>query len=379
MSKYNGNVGSSASISFPAFSELIEEYCDRNPKERSKYLCPACGAGNLSVNKKTGAFNCHNDPSPEHRQEITTALNNSYKAEHPELSSGKNSGMVYESKPKTERQVYAAKGKAAQVAAVVAVSEVEMKVEELTSQLDPSTKRGTVASLQVEMAAWAKAHGHDVFSATRLLAESLKRVATDIVNPLSESTEGLDRDGLAEAIRAVLDQNLTNGQLSIAKSQVRKEFGIQPAEFSEIWKAISEEFEITPEDAEDRGEQISKLLDSQKSILKAAEIISPGIAAAISELAQWHNMREEVYMSMYMAAIGSCAKNGAVLNANIFTRFRVTPNLYTLLVAESSQKKSPVMTTMVGDPLKEARTRYARTVSHKIHGGEHLNSGDPMP
>jgi Protein of unknown function (DUF3987) len=215
MSNYTQNGSNSATISFPPFSELIEEYCDRNPKERSKYLCPACGAGNLSVNKKTGAFNCHNDPSPEHRQEIISSLNGSYKAEHPELSSGKNGGMTYKAKPMTERQVYAAKVKAAQVAAVVAVSEVEMKVEELVSQLDPSTKRGTEAVLQVEMAAWARAHGHDVFSATRLLAESLKRASAATAGHKSSAGSNADSESvLATAASAakILDKEVRDWQ-----------------------------------------------------------------------------------------------------------------------------------------------------------------------
>jgi Protein of unknown function (DUF3987) len=239
MSQYNGNGNGSASISFPPFGELIEEYCDRNPKERSKYLCPACGGGNLSVNKNTGAFTCHNDPSKEHNQEITTALNNSYKAEHPELSSSKNGGMTYKAKPMTERQTYAAKRKAAQVAAVVAVSEVEMKVEELVSQLDPSTKRGTEAALHVEMAAWARAHGHDVFSATRLLAESLKRASVASTLQQSSTHSNTDTDAVSTTVVSVellLDKELRDWQELEELTQLQNVSGLTKDAF---WSMVA--------------------------------------------------------------------------------------------------------------------------------------------
>ena len=39
-------------------------------KERGKYMCPACGGSNLSVNMTTGAYNCFNDEGDKHRAEI---------------------------------------------------------------------------------------------------------------------------------------------------------------------------------------------------------------------------------------------------------------------------------------------------------------------
>ena len=39
-------------------------------KEKGKYVCPACGGSNLSVNMTTGAYNCFNDDTNSHRAEI---------------------------------------------------------------------------------------------------------------------------------------------------------------------------------------------------------------------------------------------------------------------------------------------------------------------
>lgn len=51
----------------------IREHLDKleiNPKDKTKFFCPACGGHNLSVNGTTGAYNCFNDDSEKHRAEI---------------------------------------------------------------------------------------------------------------------------------------------------------------------------------------------------------------------------------------------------------------------------------------------------------------------
>lgn len=42
--------------------------------ESGKFLCPACGGNDFTVNKNTGGYNCWHDPSPAHRAEIRDAL-----------------------------------------------------------------------------------------------------------------------------------------------------------------------------------------------------------------------------------------------------------------------------------------------------------------
>ena len=43
-------------------------------EDKGKFICPACGGNDFSINKTTGAFNCFNDPSPAHRTEIRDKL-----------------------------------------------------------------------------------------------------------------------------------------------------------------------------------------------------------------------------------------------------------------------------------------------------------------
>ena len=42
--------------------------------EKGKFICPACGGNDFTVNKGNGGYNCWHDPSPAHRAEIREAL-----------------------------------------------------------------------------------------------------------------------------------------------------------------------------------------------------------------------------------------------------------------------------------------------------------------
>jgi hypothetical protein len=57
-----------------AFS-ILEHLSKLEPSDHAgKYICPACGGNDFSVNEETGAYNCFNDPSAKHRAEIRNAI-----------------------------------------------------------------------------------------------------------------------------------------------------------------------------------------------------------------------------------------------------------------------------------------------------------------
>jgi hypothetical protein len=57
--------------------------------EKGKFLCPACGGNDFTVNKNTGGYNCWHDPSPEHRADIRDALAPLTRWEKPPRSPGR--------------------------------------------------------------------------------------------------------------------------------------------------------------------------------------------------------------------------------------------------------------------------------------------------
>jgi hypothetical protein len=57
--------------------------------EPGKFLCPACGGNDFSVNKRTGGYNCWHDPSPAHRAEIRDTLAPMQRWEKPAREPGR--------------------------------------------------------------------------------------------------------------------------------------------------------------------------------------------------------------------------------------------------------------------------------------------------
>ena len=72
-----------------AFSilEFLEQLESSN--EPGKFVCPACGGNDFTVNKANGGYNCWHDPSPAHRAEIRDALAPLTRWEKPSRSPGR--------------------------------------------------------------------------------------------------------------------------------------------------------------------------------------------------------------------------------------------------------------------------------------------------
>jgi predicted P-loop ATPase len=146
----------------PALSipDLIASQCEPDPKEKGKFICPVCEHGNLSIGK-TGKWNCWSDPSKEHRAAIAKALTG-------QTSTGQTS-----TNPSIIRKTQKQRDREKDVAAAIALSAVEMKVEELAAAFDP---QGGISKnkLMAEMSTWCKAHGHEAYAAKQLLCDRLK-------------------------------------------------------------------------------------------------------------------------------------------------------------------------------------------------------------
>jgi hypothetical protein len=83
---HNGSCPQSCSVAFSILDHI--EQLEKSP-EPGKYLCPACGGNDFSVNKRTGGYNCWHDPSPAHRAEIRDALAPMQRWEKPAREPGR--------------------------------------------------------------------------------------------------------------------------------------------------------------------------------------------------------------------------------------------------------------------------------------------------
>jgi hypothetical protein len=66
--------------------------------ETGKFVCPACGGNDFTVNKTTGGYNCWHDPSAAHRADIRNILAPLVRWEKPSRATGRHQFHYYNNK-----------------------------------------------------------------------------------------------------------------------------------------------------------------------------------------------------------------------------------------------------------------------------------------
>jgi hypothetical protein len=78
------------SASYPCMAFSILDYVDElEPSKDGKYICPACGGNDFSINKNNGAYTCWHDSSASHRSEIRNVLAPMVRWEKPQRDPGR--------------------------------------------------------------------------------------------------------------------------------------------------------------------------------------------------------------------------------------------------------------------------------------------------
>ena len=180
-------------------------------------------------------------------------------------------------------------------------------------------------------------------------------------------------------IKSLLDRNLTISKLQVEKIKLRRESGLDPREFDQLWKAALAERDAVEPDSR----QLQALLNQSRLSIALGDVLLGNLGTMLNKIAKMQALRPEVYLTALLTTIGSLAQNGTVLMLHKGLDFEVTPNLYGAIVADPSQKKSPVIRTLIRNPLKtltcEAKDSHRRAFQAWEEGRlEAKNSDEPF-
>lgn len=135
----------------------ILDHLDKlTPSKGGKYICPACGGNDLSINKKTGAAKCWtNDCTWRSIMDLVAPL------DRPISRSVRQQFKTKTSKDKDK---------------IASLSEVQIdtQVTELVWMVHGGSY--TVAEASVALATWCKEHEHSSFAASKLFQEKLSKL-----------------------------------------------------------------------------------------------------------------------------------------------------------------------------------------------------------
>jgi len=162
-------------------------------------------------------------------------------------------------------------------------------------------------------------------------------------NPLNLETE----------IDELLTQELKESQLQIKILGIAQKYRISSKELLKIYELLEGEKEQETYENEKTALEVAKLLASKSASLKISEILPETLAAPIEKLATTLNLKPEAFLLALLVQSGSLLKTGTSTMLYPQSQFRCGPNYFGALVAESSQKKTPIVRAIISDPMEK--------------------------
>jgi len=165
----------------------------------------------------------------------------------------------------------------------------------------------------------------------------------------------LDIDSIEGELRALAEQNLSKSKLSLAINKLAKQANLYPKELESIYNKIQQEQEQELDNDSIKTE-IDDFLENQNQSLNMASYL-PGNLSKISELSTRLCLRPELGLTIFYTTISSLLKVGSKIRLSDYTDFDQPMGLYSAIVAEPSQRKSPLINAIATKPLRELQKK----------------------
>ncbi|MCA1992873.1 MAG: DUF3987 domain-containing protein, partial [Coleofasciculus sp. S288] len=175
----------------------------------------------------------------------------------------------------------------------------------------------------------------------------------------------INKQELFRKIKEILLLDLPPAELQLCKILLRAENRqISERELSQLFEALDREIELS-ESRNSRRAEVDNLLKLGDQSLNLREFLPAELADPLENLGVSLSIRPEVCLTSLLVATSSVHKIGTELVIHRGIGFSVPPGIYSGLVAESGQKKSPVLKAIIRKPLsilqKEKRDAFSQT------------------
>ncbi len=174
---------------------------------------------------------------------------------------------------------------------------------------------------------------------------------SNVIEHPTASRAVLTDSEIEERIDQLINDGLTAAKLQLAIATLAR-----TANRSErtIWEAYNlrladiEQVEARQETAA----ELEKLTSANNFSINIHEILPPQLSIPINQLATWLNLKPEAYLTTLLTTASSLNKVGTQLEVSSATDWLEPPQLYSGIVAVSSQKKSPILKAIASKPFR---------------------------
>jgi hypothetical protein len=177
-------------------------------------------------------------------------------------------------------------------------------------------------------------------------------IATQSI-PFTKSFEkkpSLTQEQLIAEIEQLIDENPPESKLQELLPFLAKLATLSTRDVQAIYSAKLAELENS-QSPEELRKDLDELLAIGGESLNLYEYLPPPLAEPLLRLANRMAIRPEVFLLTLLTAISSLHKVGTNLTISAEDKFIVPPNIFSGIIAESGQKKSPVLRVLVKYPL----------------------------
>ena len=165
----------------------------------------------------------------------------------------------------------------------------------------------------------------------------------------------LNIEDIEDELKTLAEQNLSKSKQQLKINEIAKKYNIQPREVQDIFKNYLSEIEDT-DSLDDIKTELDDFLINQNQSIDTSKYL-PGNLNKISDFATRLCLRPELGLTIFYTTISSLLKVGSKIRLSDYTDFDQPMGLYSAIVAEPSQRKSPLINAIATKPLRELQKK----------------------
>ncbi|MCF3623179.1 DUF3987 domain-containing protein [Planktothrix agardhii] len=152
-------------------------------------------------------------------------------------------------------------------------------------------------------------------------------------------------------LKSLAEQNLSKSKQQLKIIEIAKKYNLNPKELGDVNKNYLSEIEDT-DSLDDIKSELDDFLSNQNQSIDTSKYL-PGNLNKISDFAARFCLRPELGLTIFYTTISSLLKVGSKIRLSDYTDFDQPTGIYSAIVAEPSQRKSPLINAIATKPLRE--------------------------
>lgn len=173
---------------------------------------------------------------------------------------------------------------------------------------------------------------------------------SEIIDQMEAIRSDQGSTGLRQQLDRLINKGVTGFDLAEALTKVARRNGTGLSEIKYLYEERQREVEQNCDRLSD-VHKLRAILKANKSSISMYDVLPKKLARPLTELCKRLNVKPEMLLTVLLGTTSSLHKSATELNLLRSSDFRVSPNLYTAIVAPPSQKKTPIIKA-VTEPLQ---------------------------